>query len=792
MRKGIKSVMAFALAATLAASTLAPAATASAASKVNVITKATYNSGSTVKYSYNKKGLITKSVSTSSSKDNDSDTSTTVTTTFKYNKKNKVSTKTAKTVKKVTTYETDKTTGLKIGAKQGTVTTTTTAVTNFTYNKKGLATQSVTTTTTGKTGSVTSTDKSTFITDDESDRRELSDGRILAGYNYYKADGTENDENTVANAYYYEGSAATTEGVSTTTTTYTDNGNGTYTETSTTTRTSAGYKTEPVKTYYAVIGKYVNGVDTETVIPVKYSEDGFEGEREESHYDSDKEEYVTSKVKYTYYYQTADGKDPYYALDGSQVKKTFSITEKVVITADPTVTSTSTSTDTTVNVGKSVTTTKYTYDKKKRVKKAVATTVGTGETTTNSSYSSNSTGNRKYGKTESKTESKTEYTDKSKSTNNSTYTVTTTYTYDKKGRAKKVITSDDGIGNYTNTNSGGFWYNSSNYDYSVSADHSTYNYESTSTDSDGKKTTVSYSYNFGDAYPTTTTYANVGGTQTTTITYNPYKFTYNYSKTDENGTITRAMTDDVTHYGNGGSKKDQTYTNTYAYTNNTNDSRTVTGTSTEYSFDKDRKSNGNSYTRKTTYTNGTTAPYEDSGAYYNDGKDSSYDVAAMTKIDAAKTALEATGTVYNDTETKTVLATPNKNTTTYAYDKKGNVKSAKSSETRTEIEDVKNEAYGNTIYEFDAAGKIQPKEIAVTHKNTGKDAMENTVKKGTKVLTKKLTVNKHTYDRSSSSRSYLSRVLFTIKGKKSSTASLVKKQQWIIQNGDLNGQVGLD
>ena len=790
MRKSIKSVMAFALAASMIASTVAPAATVSAASKVNVITKATYNSGSTVKYSYNKKGLITKSVSTSSSKDNDSDTSTTVTTTFKYNKKNKISSKTSKTVEKVTSYETDKTTGLKLGAKKGTVTTTTTAVTAYTYNKKGLATQSVTTTTEGKTGSVTSTDKSTFITDDESDRRELSDGRILAGYNYYKADGTKNDENTVANAYYYEGSAATTEGVSTTTTTYTDNGNGTYTKTSTTTRTSAGYKTEPVRTYYAVIGKYVNGVDTETVIPVKYSEDGFEGEREESHYDSDKEENVTSKVKYTYYYQTADGKDLNYAFtDGSWVKNTFSITEKVVITADPTVTSTSTSTNTTVNVGKSVTTTKYTYDKKKRVKKAVATTVNTGETTTNSSYSGNSTGNRKYGKTESKTESKTEYTDKSKSTNDSTNTSTTTYTYDKKGRAKKVVTSEDGISNYTNTNTGGF--NHDDY-YGNTASHSTYNYESTSTDSDGKKTTVSYSYNYGDAYPTTTTYASVGGTQTTTTTYNPYKFTYNYSRIDENGTTTKALTDDVTRYGNGGEKTVQTYTNTYAYTNNNDSSRTETGTRTDYSFDKYNKSNGYSYTGKTTYTSGTFAPSESSGAYYIDGKDSSSGVAAMTKIDAAKTALEATGTVYNDTETKTALATPSKNTTTYAYDKKGNVKSAKSSGTSTEIKSVKNETYGNTIYEFDAAGKLQEKEVAVTHKNTDKDAMENTVKKGTKVLTKQLTANKYTYDRVSDSSSYLSRVLFTIKGKKSSTAKLVNKQQWIIQNGTLNGVVGLD
>ena len=192
----------------------------------------------------------------------------------------------------------------------------------------------------------------------------------------------------------------------------------------------------------------------------------------------------------------------------------------------------------------------------------------------------------------------------------------------------------------------------------------------------------------------------------------------------------------------------------------------------------------------TTFTGST--PSENSSASYYDGTKSYYNVDATVKIDAAKAALEATGTPYNKTVTKTALAEPSKSTTTYKYDKNGNVKSAKKSGTTTEIKTVQNETYGNPIYEWDAVGKIQPKQIAVTHKYTNNDAMENTVKKGTKVLTKKLTVSKSTTDRSSSSKSSLSRALFTIKGKKSSTASLVKKQQWIIQNGNLNGQVGLD
>ena len=754
MRKSIKSVMAFVLAASMIASTVAPAATASAASKVNVITKATYNSGSTVKYSYNKKGLITKSVSTSSSKDNDSDTSTTVTTTFKYNKKNKVSTKTEKYVTKTTSYEVDKTTGLKLGAKKGTVTTTYTTVTKFTYDKKGLATQSVATTTTTMSGSTTSTDKSSIINNyDYGASKELADGRILAGYNDINNDGTEREDhkNTDKNAYYYEGAVADTEGVTTHTTTYTDNGNGTYTITTANASNPARYTTENVYKYYTK--ETVNGVETVVWLTKE------EGPWEYTDEDGDK---LSGNGTY---YKKADGKIYTGYAD--------SIIEKVTIKKDADSTSNSSGSSTEVISDKSVTTTKYTYDKKKRVKKAVSTTVNTNEektTSTNSSASASKTGSRK-----------SENTTKSEMLSENTSVSTTTYTYDKKGRATKAVSSNDGKENSK--------YVYSEMDVSSSSESVTISEDgSTSTNKSSSATECAA------GFPTVTTTVVKDGVSTVTTTKNPYKYSHSYEYVGKTSSNKNSSTDDVTFYANGGSKRVSTYSDSYSnsYTDGTSYSSSRTGTKTSYNFDEKGKSNGYIDVYTSTSSSSTT-PYEGSNAYFTDGKDSSNDVAATQKIDAAKAVLEASGTPYNKVEgTKTVLAKPSKSTTSYKYDKSGNVKSAKESGTTTEIEDVRNEIYGNSIYEWDATGKLQVKQVAVTHKYTDNDAMENTVKKGTKVLTKKLTTNKGTYDRSSSSGSYLSRVLFTLKAKKSSTAKLVNKQQWIIQNGRLNGEVGLN
>ena len=154
----------------------------------------------------------------------------------------------------------------------------------------------------------------------------------------------------------------------------------------------------------------------------------------------------------------------------------------------------------------------------------------------------------------------------------------------------------------------------------------------------------------------------------------------------------------------------------------------------------------------------------------------------------------ASGSVYNIAVTETEPATPLKETTKYVYDKTGNVKTANVKGTSTSVYTVKNETYGNSIYKFDGAGKLQEVKTTYTNKYTNKKSNENTVKTGTKNLTKVLKTSKGKYNMSSSSGYNLdSRIIYTLKGKKyaSSNAKLVKKQQWMIQNGRLNGVVGL-
>ncbi len=811
MKKSIKSVSAIALSTAIAISTFTLGAdvnTVEAASKKqNVITQANYNSGSTVKYTYNKKGLVTKAVSTRSSKKNPfegfedeewgkaKDESVKVTTTYKYNKKNKISSKTTKTVTTDTYYETDKTTGLTIKGTEGKVTETETAVTKYTYNNKGLATQAVTTTTTTLAGNTTVTKKTNALTEKKSSKvTEISDGRFIAGYNEYNADGTSNgsDENTSANVYFYDGSIASAESTTTTTTTYEAKADGTYTKTVKTDTSSVGYTKEPVELYYGE--EYVNGV--KTIVPLTYNEKGFEGEKDiqswEYNPETEKEELVTKKEKFTYKYQKADG-TPFNG-DGDSI---FSRTEKVNVVADTSATESTSKTVTSDVSDKVVTTTKYTYDNKKRVKKAVSTANNTKEISESTAYSQNSSSSTK--------NSKIEYTDKNKSVDNDIKVSTTTYTYDKKGRAKKVVTSNDGVQNSSSTK------NNTNvtvkdiaeifkdYDYN-NIEHNTYSKVVTYTNSDGSKYSISTSYSLSDVnpatpvdqfYPTTTSITIAGGTKTETTTNNPYKITYSTSKSEADGSIdSRSGSVDVTLYGNGGSKTvntyDEKYTSSVASANN---SKTVTRT--DYVFDKKSISHGYVKTTKTTSADNsiqesTSALYIDRQNYVTNTDD------AKVKTEAAGAALEATGIPYNKTETKAVIATPSKTTTNYAYDKNGNVKSAKASGTSTEVKTVKDETYGNTIYEFDANGELQTKEIAVTHKFTDKDAMENTVKKGTKNLTKVYTVNTSTDDRAKSSGSLIRRATYTIKSKKASASSVVKKQQWILQNGNLNGEVGLN
>ena len=166
----------------------------------------------------------------------------------------------------------------------------------------------------------------------------------------------------------------------------------------------------------------------------------------------------------------------------------------------------------------------------------------------------------------------------------------------------------------------------------------------------------------------------------------------------------------------------------------------------------------------------------------------------MTKIEAEKAKFA--GNTFVDTEESKdkIYDYPSKNTATISYDKKGNVSSIKNSGYETTYKYKANETYGNTIYAFNSEGIAEPIESAVKHNYTDKSTKENTVKSGSKSLSKVLTMMTSTYDGSSNSGySLKGRVVYTVKSKKLSkaNATITQKQQWILQNGHLSGTVGL-
>ena len=372
-------------------------ADAASTSKVQVVTKEKNNYGDNIKYTYNKKGLITKAVSKRSSKDSDADYSRTTTTTYKYNKKNKISRKVTKDVNKKTSYKIDRTTGKKITGTLGTITDTTTSVTTYKYNKKGLVTKSVTTSSLIKEGSTTSTRKS--LISEDYDIRQIGSGY----YNY--------------NNIPYNGASSA---VSTRreTSVYKNNGNGTYTDTSSGS-TDKEYYREGV---YNDEGELVSyNIVLEEGSGYSYSDTA-----------TVKDQTVTTK---TYKY---DKKKRV-----KQIKATsVDIDEYTHIDKDSGTVFTEKETDTNTYVEK------YTYNKKGRVKKSVVSDPGVktstdvttykykdGSTSTETEIISGGKKTRTYTYNGKVTDTKTE------AVKNNPSSTTTKYTYDKNGNVKSYRTT---------------------------------------------------------------------------------------------------------------------------------------------------------------------------------------------------------------------------------------------------------------------------------------------------------------------------------------------------------------
>ena len=186
----------------------------------------------------------------------------------------------------------------------------------------------------------------------------------------------------------------------------------------------------------------------------------------------------------------------------------------------------------------------------------------------------------------------------------------------------------------------------------------------------------------------------------------------------------------------------------------------------------------------TTTANGTQTITEEQKAYtwvdtYKDGHTESGTTTASTK-----------------TDTDTVKAYPTKETVKYAYDKKGNMKSAKYTLNDINYMDVYNETYGNLIYAgLNKLKNPETAKVVVNHTEKYTEKYENTIKKGSKRLAKQLKMTaSRKYDRVTTPGYALDgRTVYTIKAKKlsSKNAKAAELQQWIIQNGGLNGVVGL-
>ena len=705
---------------------------AAAKSTVYRVTQTKDNSGDTIKYSYNKKGLVSKKVSTYKATGSDTDSKTVDTTTYKYNKKNRITKKTEKIVTTTTYYETDENTGQTITGTEGTVTYTTVITTKYTYNKKGLAKKSVTTTTYTQSGSLTNTDNTRLT----SDAKQVSlNGSIayVAGYNTYAADGTEYSDNTSANAYYYAGNdVASAVNSVTTTTEYTNDGDGSYTEKVVETTNSQNYATTDNVTVYRKTSEYVDtdGDGTkdswsdwsagtanwtyETSVTDngnkehKFTLSG--AARDIPTYSSGTTYYFTytdSKTGKTVVYPSIAPSDEYVKDASDNITNQYKYEYYTVInqrnialtsTGDE---STYSSTDTTTNTytKKTTTTTTYKYDKKKRVKSEKVTEVSTGNTTTANKSDSTTTYSKDagqlvydedegwtydedegwtYDEDEGWTVVGTGYTTtstkSSSSIDTSSYTDTNSYSwsysYGKNGKVKKAKYSNSGVDNYVKIKTKG------------RPDTSE---ETKTTYADGtvasEKTTVTYTKGAEGVTTTTTRQNGVQKKEVSTPAY-AYTMQYNFTSADEK-TASDVKTElEYTPYANGGSKTVKTITTNYKsattdYFGTTDSSANGKMTVTKYSFDKAGNNTATVTAYADGYTTGYTTKYEsESGTSSNSnsttytGNYTTYSFDGPAVDDGRYTA--ATGTMSTSREGKYTSGYSYKYDETTTYTDSGN------------------------------------------------------------------------------------------------------------------------
>ena len=444
----------------------------------------------------------------------------------------------------------------------------------------------------------------------------------------------------------------------------------------------------------------------------------------------------------------------------------------------------------TVSTSKSNSTTDYTYDKKGKVTKTVTTSYNTyipeGRTETETSkvdryisqrYQKDANGNYVYDDDGYRIQvaGTGEYVNADK-----TVTTTTTYTDNGNGTITKVTTTETTSLDDENSTATNLVYVKN----TVSVSETTTNQ---------KVTTTTYTYDkkkrvkkaVADIVKTSSVVA------TTNTTYNvgtagQYSLTTADSKTSS--TKTSRTTDTYAYNKKGKATKVVTIDEPeVSYVSE----RTSKNTWRQFQFDGSYKDVTDEYSNKETIENGSKTTVSTS---------------PKTNDDGSVTATTTTKVVSYPSNTDTI-------TTTYKYDKKGNIKSSKAKKV-----DTNNRAYTYTVT-ADGTEKIVYNQIpgkvydantnrqvdglvddedspVYTQKvttSTATNSNEVELKKNTDRLTKAIGIEKNLAEGESKSSYDVRRVTYKVKAKKvsKSAASSVNKQQWIIQNGAFNGEAGL-
>lgn len=396
-------------AVTILGSVVVPQTTTQAAGKktVYLVTEEQSNAGGKTKYTYNGKGLLTKAAYTNATKSKETESKTVSTTKYSYNKKNRISAVKYDSTNTEIDYYTDNYGDRRPRLKDGKTSTTTVTKKNaevaYTYDKKGKVTQTVETAYGVSLPENTSDTSSYDGTIDIPTRfQETAQGTYVKSEygSRYRVSKPASDSNGYSSDYVYV-----------------------YLKDNSDDRGYSYYKGD----YYIDATK----LDLTTLEDdeKKLVNDALAAEKKYSIVPGtgvDNVKYTDTTTTTTTYTDNGNGSlTKTTTVEEQNVDRDNSTAISVVYTKNSTVTTITTTV-------KNEITTSYTYDKKKRVKKAVADTVRTTTTTGKRTYTS------MVGTPEQKsTDSEFTRTATKKSR------ITDSYTYNKKGKATKIVTLNE-------------------------------------------------------------------------------------------------------------------------------------------------------------------------------------------------------------------------------------------------------------------------------------------------------------------------------------------------------------